>query len=265
MSDQKCTKIFPNMAVAVHPLALDIAIHKIQYINQFSPLRWVFNYQNFIVYSNYYIKLSTREKHALPDVHSFDVWAVGSCWRHIEHRKHACLGMVLMFGRWEAGKARRRVGRGCLKETAPLHFAFQARERDGGVLVEGNSPLRLAFRAREGGELGRRKPPPSRVLSKGGGCGWARGTWPPPPSHFSSKRGGWWWVGKEEIPSVSRFVRGRGMWVGWKKTAPSVLIFKRRGGVGVGSKDTAPSVWRFEQRTGMVAAWKETDPLCLAF
>ena len=70
------------MAVAVHPLALDIAIHKIQYINQFSPLRWVFNYQNFIVYSNYYIKLSARERHAL---HSFDVWVVGSCWRHIEH------------------------------------------------------------------------------------------------------------------------------------------------------------------------------------
>ena len=75
---------------------LDIAIHKIQYINQFSPLRWVFNYQNFIVYSNYYIRLSTREKHALPDVHSFDVWRVPFLPPCLEHPKYAHKGVFVV-------------------------------------------------------------------------------------------------------------------------------------------------------------------------
>ena len=42
-------------------------------------------------------------------------------------------------------------------------------EGGGWELLEGKEPLRLAFQAREGrGVVGRKRPPPSRISSKGG-------------------------------------------------------------------------------------------------
>src|SRR6266545_1269648 len=75
---------------------------------------------------------------------------------------------------------------GCWKEKNPSVSHFK-RGRGGGWL-EGNSPLCLALQARERrGVVGRKRPPLSRILSKGG------------------EGGGW----KETAPSVSHFEQGR--------------------------------------------------------
>src|SRR6266545_4073742 len=87
-----------------------------------------------------------------------------------------------------------------------LHF-----EQGRWGLLEGNSPLRLAFQAREGrGVVERKRPPPSRISSKGGeGVGW-----------------------KETAPFVSHCERGRGGG-GLEGNGLLHLAFQAREGRGV--------------------------------
>ena len=90
------------------------------------------------------------------------------------------------------------------------------------------------------GGVVRKHPPPSHVLSEGGGDGVVRKY--PPPSRILSDGGGV--VGKVP-PSISHFKRGRG-WCGWKggvvrKHPPLSHISSEGGGGGVVRKYPPPS------------------------
>src|SRR6266511_3580158 len=94
------------------------------------------------------------------------------------------------------------------KETAPSVSHFK-RGRGGGWL-EGNSPLCLALQARERrGVVGRKRPPLSRIMSKGGeGGGWKETA--PSVSHFKRGRGGGWLEGNGPLRLAFRAREGRG-------------------------------------------------------
>jgi len=112
-------------------------------------------------------------------------------------------------------------------------------EGGGWELLEGKEPLCLTFQVREGrGVVGRKRPPLSCISSEGG----ERGGWKetaPSISHFKRGRGGGWLEGNGPLHLAFQAREGRGL-VG-RKWPPSSCI-SSEGGEGVGWKEMAPFV-----------------------